>query len=79
MWNVNPCLVFECSNKVHKKHSIKSVVSISKAIKLRVRAKPMTTRTLGIDTSHLARFTAMPVSRTQHYIWTKLGKVRMAK
>jgi len=44
-----------------------------------VRAKPMTTRTAGLDTYHMTTFTMLLVSQTQGYIWTKVGTVWRAK
>jgi len=52
----------------------------SKAKATMVRRKPTTTHTAGINISHSTRrFTVMLVAQTQHYIWTKLDTVWMAK
>jgi len=51
-----------------------SVICTSKATM--VRAEPTSTRTAGIDTSYLTRFTIVLVSWSQRYIWTKLNMAK---
>jgi len=43
------------------------------------RAEPTTIHTAGIDTNYSTTFTVLLMSQTQHYMWTKLDTVRMAK
>jgi len=53
-----------------------NVFSTSKAKATMVRTKLLNFHTAGKDTSYLTRFTILLVSRTQHYIWTKLDMVQ---
>ena len=57
------------SLKYLKSTFTKSVISISKAKTIMVRAEPMTTCTAGIDTYYSTRFNMLLVSQTKHYVY----------
>jgi len=65
--------------KMHKSTPIKGVISTSKAKAIKLRAEQTPARTAGTVANHSTTATVLLVSRTQHYMWTKLNKDRMAK